>query len=219
MRYRHGDSDFVRVARQQDFLRDLREQISPENVIGQLDAVAKAVGRAIVTAGFSRPAGQVIELAKLIGFSQGKPLRQVKFRAANSNYGFKGQSYVTTTPALERATLDDFLNGTQKVSVPKPTPAPDTPAHGTAQPSGSPPAARGALSRRPPPGEDELVKAAVNVPFRVLYPSLQTGPAVQQPTRAYDLRDTGKRLRHAYVDRLAPEHASAATTTSRAPTG
>jgi len=30
VRYRHGDSDFVRVARQQDFLRDLREQISPK---------------------------------------------------------------------------------------------------------------------------------------------------------------------------------------------
>ena len=30
VRYRHTDSDFVRVARQQDFLRDLREQINPD---------------------------------------------------------------------------------------------------------------------------------------------------------------------------------------------
>ncbi len=29
VRYRHTDSDFVRVARQQDFLRALREQINP----------------------------------------------------------------------------------------------------------------------------------------------------------------------------------------------
>ena len=29
VRFRHFDSDFVRVARQQDFLRDLREQVSP----------------------------------------------------------------------------------------------------------------------------------------------------------------------------------------------
>ncbi len=47
VRYRHTDSDFVRVARQQDFLRDLREQISPEDVLGQIDKVAKAVGHAI----------------------------------------------------------------------------------------------------------------------------------------------------------------------------
>ena len=30
VRFRHFDSDFVRVARQQDFLRDLREQVNPE---------------------------------------------------------------------------------------------------------------------------------------------------------------------------------------------
>ena len=47
VRYRHTDSDFVRVARQQDFLRDLREQIDPTNELGQIDTVAKAVGRAI----------------------------------------------------------------------------------------------------------------------------------------------------------------------------
>src|SRR3981081_1071458 len=47
VRYPHTDSDFVRVARQQDFLRSLREQISPADVLGQIDTVAKAVGRAI----------------------------------------------------------------------------------------------------------------------------------------------------------------------------
>ncbi len=47
VRYRHTDSDFVRVARQQDFLRDLREQIDPANELGQIDNVAKAVGHAI----------------------------------------------------------------------------------------------------------------------------------------------------------------------------
>ncbi len=49
VRYRHTDSDFVRVARQQDFMRDLREQISPTDVLGQIDTVAKAVGHAIAS--------------------------------------------------------------------------------------------------------------------------------------------------------------------------
>ena len=34
VRYRHTDSDFVRVARQQDFLRDLREQVDPSDIDG-----------------------------------------------------------------------------------------------------------------------------------------------------------------------------------------
>ena len=99
VRYRHTDSDFVRVARQQDFLRDLREQIDPSNVLGQLDTVAKAVGHAITTT-FPASASELIELAKLIAFSQDKPLRQVKFQASNENALINGGSYVTSTPQL-----------------------------------------------------------------------------------------------------------------------
>ena len=62
MRYRHTDSDFVRVARQQDFLRDLREQISPENELGQIDTVAKAVGHAIISDRSTPPRTELIEL-------------------------------------------------------------------------------------------------------------------------------------------------------------
>jgi LCP family protein required for cell wall assembly len=203
VRYRHGDSDFVRVARQQDFLRNLREQISPENAIGQIDRVAKAVGRAIVTAGFSSSAGQLIDLAKLVGFSQSKPLRQVKFQVANANYQLKGQSFVTTTPALAQATFADFLHGRQKISAPKPSAPPTShaghPHHRSSAGSTGSTAASIGLYPAPSSGQDELVKAAVNVPFRVLYPSLQTGPAMQQPVRAYTLLDTDNHPRHAYI--------------------
>ncbi len=201
VRYRHGDSDFVRVARQQDFVRNLREQISPEDVLGQLEHVAKQVGHAIVTAGFSRSAGQVIQLAKLIGFSQGKPLRQVKFRDANSNFGFKGQSYVTTTPGLARATLADFLHGNQKVSAPKPSPPPRSSVHGHthAHRSAAPTTAALGLEPSTSAGNVELAKGTVGMPLDVLYPAVQTAGSVEQPTRAYDLRDKGNQLRHAYV--------------------
>jgi LCP family protein required for cell wall assembly len=203
VRYRHGDSDFVRVARQQDFLRDLREQISPSNVAGQLDKVAKAVGHAIITSGFSSSADQLIELAKLIGFSQSKPLRQVKFRAANANAAIKGGSYVTSTPELEQATLNDFLHGQQKVSVPQ-TPASASSSHGHAthghhKQSSAPSSASIGLYPTPTAGDNELVKESVNMPFRVLYPGLETGPAVQQPARAYTLLDNDNHLRHAYI--------------------
>ena len=75
VRYRHTDSDFVRVARQQDFLRDLRQQINPANELGQIENVAKAVGHAI-RSNFPASASELIQLAKLVAFSQSKPLRQ-----------------------------------------------------------------------------------------------------------------------------------------------
>ena len=81
VRYRHTDSDFVRVARQQDFLRDLREQVDPGND-ARPDRHRRQGGRA---RDHDRPSpprpSELIELAKLIAFSQAKPLRQVKFQS------------------------------------------------------------------------------------------------------------------------------------------
>src|SRR5271165_2933886 len=123
VRYRHTDSDIVRVARQQDFLRDLREQISAGNELGQIDTVAKAVGHAISST-FHASAGELIELAKLIAFSQTKPLRQVKFKATSEDAQINGGSYVTSSAELERATLEDFLNGHEAAALPPPSAAP-----------------------------------------------------------------------------------------------
>ncbi len=203
VRYRHGDSDFVRVARQQDFLRALREQVSAEDLLGQLKHVAHVVGNAIVTAGFSKSADRVLELAKLIGFSQGKPLRQVKFRSTSANFALKGGSYVTSTAALERATLNDFLNGDEKVAKPKPTVSHSSSSgkhnHSRTHHASAPTAASLGLSSSGSAGEAEVAKGTLNMPLKILYPSLQDASSVEQPARAYDLRDQGNRLRHAYV--------------------
>ena len=167
-------------------------------MIGQIDTVAKAVGHAIAST-FHKSAGELIELAKLIAFSQGKPLRQVKFRALDQNAQLKGGSYVTTTPGPRPATLNDFLHGTQKPEACSHR-APTSTSRATDRRG---PASASPASHRALPvvlgGQGQLVRAAVSVPFRVLYPSLQTGPAVQQTARAYDLRDTHNHLRHAYV--------------------
>jgi polyisoprenyl-teichoic acid--peptidoglycan teichoic acid transferase len=195
VRFRHTDSDFVRVARQQDFLRDLREQISPENVIGQMETIAKAVGHAI-SSSFSPSASELIELAKLVAFSQSKPLRQVKFRTANANYQTGGGSYVTTDPALASATLNDFLHGQQKISLPATKSSSAGSHHHHAKES---PSSRLGLSPTTQTGKGEAVASAVNVPFPVLYPSLQSSQAVQQQVRAYTLPDQHNHRHHAYV--------------------
>jgi polyisoprenyl-teichoic acid--peptidoglycan teichoic acid transferase len=199
VRYRHTDSDFVRVARQQDFLRDLREQISPTNEIGQIDTVAKAVGHAISST-FHASASELIELAKLIAFSQGKPLRQVKFRSANVDFkGPGGGSYVTTTQALTQATLADFLHGHERLALPASKPPAPTSrhAHHHASTGVSPRALD--LFGTSAAGDSEAVKAAIDVPFPVLYPTYQTGQASQQQVRPYALADQQGHIHHAYV--------------------
>ncbi len=199
VRYRHTDSDFVRVARQQDFMRSLREQVSPGNELAQIDTVAKAVGHAIAST-IHGSASTLIELAKLIAFSQSKPLRQVKFQSLDVNSQFNGQSFVTTTPALMRATLADFLHGHGRPSPLASRPPAHASGHGRQRSSASAGSAARALNLVPTrSGEGEAVKAALGVPFPVLYPSLQTGQAEQQTVRAYALSDQQGKAHHAYV--------------------
>jgi polyisoprenyl-teichoic acid--peptidoglycan teichoic acid transferase len=199
VRYRHTDSDFVRVARQQDFLRDLRQQISPGNELGQIDTVAKAVGHAISST-FHSSASELIELAKLIAFSQTKPLRQVKFQTSNVNSQVGGESFVTTTPLLAQATLANFLNGHQQLNLPAPKRPARSSSHSHHGSSSSASSLR-ALNLYPNRSatDSEAVKAALGVPFPVLYPTLQTGGAEQQTVRAYTLNDQQGNPHHAYV--------------------
>jgi LCP family protein required for cell wall assembly len=202
VRYRHTDDDLVRVARQQDFLRDLREQINPSNELGQIETVAKAVGHAIRT-NFPASASELILLAKLVAFSQTKPLRQVKFQTTSIDDQIPGGGdYVTSSPELEQQTLNTFLNGHEQLQLPAPKPSGGHSArhhHHHASPSGGfSPAAIG-LYPTSSTGEEEVVKAALSVPFRALYPTLQTGPAEQQMVRAYTLKDEQGRPHHAYV--------------------
>jgi len=210
VRYRHDDSDFVRVARQQDFLRDLREQIDPTDELGQIDRVAKAVGHAIRT-NFPATSEELILLTKLIAFSQSKPLRQVKFLAADEDYQMNNVDYVTSTPELEKQTLETFLNGHEQLELPPPSPRPRSVvarqahqarhAHQASrhEPHASFNPASVGLFPTPASGEEELVKAASEIPFPVLYPHLQTGPAEQQQVRAYPLRNQQNIRHHAYV--------------------
>jgi LCP family protein required for cell wall assembly len=198
VRFRHFDSDFVRVARQQDFMRSLREQISPEDVLGKIHQVAKAVGKAIKT-NFSASFDTVKLLATLIAFSQTKPLRQVRFRTANVNAQFGGGSYVTATPELEKATLNDFLHGRETVKVASSGPPRHSSKHhksSSSSSSGSSPAALGLIATT---GESEAVKAALKVPIKVLYPTLQTAVSTQETVRPYYLRNQQNQLHHAYV--------------------
>lgn len=192
VRYRHHDSDFVRVARQQDFIRNLREQVPVGNLIGEIDTVSKAVGKA-VTSTFHSSSSQLIELAKLIAFSQQKPLRQVKFQAGNVNAMIRGESYVTSTPALIKATVREFLHGHEQVKLPA-----STSSHGH-RATHSPSNASLGLSAVSVTGRTMALTAAPGVPFPVEYPSVQTGPAVPQEVHVYTLTDQHKHVHHAYV--------------------
>ncbi|HEX3692715.1 MAG TPA: LCP family protein [Solirubrobacteraceae bacterium] len=199
VRYRHGDSDFVRVARQQDFIRDLREQVPVGNLVNEIDTVSKAVGKAVTTT-FHSSAGQLIELAKLAAFSQQKPLRQVKFQAANVNATIEGNSYVTSTPELVKATVREFLHGHAPLRLPRSSSS-SSRSHSHShhhRSSSGPSAASLGLYPVPETGKAQAITAAPELPFPLLYPTLQSGPAVPQEVHLFTLEEH-KHRHHGYV--------------------
>jgi LCP family protein required for cell wall assembly len=193
VRYRHTDSDFVRVARQQDFIRNLREQVPASDLIGEIDKVSKAVGKA-VTSTFHSSAGQLIELAELAAFSQQKPLRQVKFQVDSANTMIGGESYVTSSPGLIAATVHDFLHGHEQLKLPSTSSS----RHSSRRARGPSNAALG-LYPVSSSIKTMALTAAPSVPFPVDFPSVQTGPAIPQEVHVYQLEDQHKHVHHGYV--------------------
>jgi len=101
----------VRVARQQDFLRDLREQISPENASGR-STRREGRGHAISST-FRASASELIELTKLVASRRpsrcASPVPDDELR-----HDDRRVSFVTSDPELEEKTLQDFLHATKR---------------------------------------------------------------------------------------------------------
>jgi LCP family protein required for cell wall assembly len=197
VRFRHFDSDFVRVARQQAFLRAAREQISVGTLAGHLDSVANTIGQAMYTAGLDTDPGHLISLLQLLSFSQKKPLRQVKFAITSETGGGTAKTpgtYVTATPEQIHHTVEDFLHGDQHVTTPT--------GAGTTGPAGSghhhakrhprslaQSAAAAGLYPVASSARAAVVNAGAGVPFPIEFPTYQTGPAQLQGVHVYHGRD------------------------------
>lgn len=79
VRFRYGDSDFVRAARQQGFLRQAKDQIGTSKLIEERNALVRIFGRSTQTDPGLHTSKQVLRLIEQGVLSAGKPVRQVKF--------------------------------------------------------------------------------------------------------------------------------------------
>ena len=117
VRFRHADNDFIRSARQQDFLRQAKEQISLGQLFGDRKELVRIFGT--YTDADIASNGAVLRLLKL-GYESAKhPIQQIPFRASEENT--ENADYVVASPEQIRKTVDDFLNvkAAQKSSRPK----------------------------------------------------------------------------------------------------
>jgi polyisoprenyl-teichoic acid--peptidoglycan teichoic acid transferase len=192
VRFRHEDSDIVRAARQQDFLRQIKQQIVFSDLLSERDLLFEIFGRNTSTDKALRSRSEVLRLMKLALGTADQPIREVRFR------GTLGESYVDSTPEQMSQMVDEFLN------------VEDTPG-----PRGevTREVKRGKRKKLPSVGEIGLedatgfgqdqalqgIEAGLGVTLPALYPALRTvGSIYAGPPRVYKMRGTDGRTYGAY---------------------
>jgi LCP family protein required for cell wall assembly len=126
VRYRHGDNDVVRSARQQDFLREARARVPATKLFTDRKELIK-IFTEFTTSDISDPQ-TMLQVLKLFIEARNEPVKEIHFEG---NIGNR----VTTTPAQIEKAVSQFLGiegtaGPRGATVTPPSgaaPAPETP--------------------------------------------------------------------------------------------
>jgi LCP family protein required for cell wall assembly len=194
VRFRHFDDDLVRSARQQDFLRQMKQQVTYTDLISKRDRLMRIFGRNTSTDGGLRSRKEILRLLKLALFSASQPIQEIHFE------GQIGPSYVEASNAQVKKLVQRFLDV-------KESPGPRGRAPGER------PARKPRRKQRPSAeslnlydatgtGEDQglqAVQAGAGGSLPVFYPTLLLNSSqFAQPPRVYKLMGTDRKRYGAY---------------------
>jgi LCP family protein required for cell wall assembly len=203
VRYRHFDTDLVRAARQQDFLRQAKDQVGVSKLLSDRKQLLRIFAHSTQTD--INGTAAVLRLLKLGYESAQNPVQEVHFRSDI------GQEYVTASPQQITETVNEFMEG--KAS---------TGARGTPKPRADDAARRAKTSRKkssatypgtfanPRPAEDQGIQVAVDLSkihraggvLKVYYPKLAASGSNdvtdQASPRAYLIKDRSGHRYKAY---------------------
>jgi polyisoprenyl-teichoic acid--peptidoglycan teichoic acid transferase len=194
VRFRHTDTDLVRSARQQDFLRQMKQQVTYTDLISKRDRLVRIFGRNTATDRELRSTSEVLRLLKLALAAAGQPIQEIHFE------GEIGPSYVEASNRQVQKLVQRFLNV-------KESPGPRGTAPGE-RPAKKPRrkqtrnAASLNLYDAAGAGEDQglqAVQAGAGGTLPVYFPTLLLNSSeFAYPPRVYKLRDTDGKRHGAY---------------------
>jgi polyisoprenyl-teichoic acid--peptidoglycan teichoic acid transferase len=204
VRYRHGDSDLYRAARQQDFLRQV---VHEDRVKALLDVnkriqLARIFGRYFEVDKSFRSSKTIISLIKMGLFMTGQhaPVNEVRFPALDSADPAVDTYLHVTTPGL-RQVYNEFMSGkgsTNPRPLSKPTKADKEFNH--LRGKQNKPAAIPGLEQARAEGENMAVLADPKLNFPFYFPTLRYRGSryASQSARIYRIRDELGRRHQAY---------------------
>ncbi|MEO6496550.1 MAG: LCP family protein [Solirubrobacteraceae bacterium] len=205
VRYRHFDSDIVRAARQQTFLRQVKDQLNASSLIGKRKKLVDIFFKNTQADKGLESTSQALSVLKLALFSAGNPVRQIQFPASYD------ETYVTATKADIEKTVEEFLRPRKTTDEDKDvqlTPDSDEkPKKKAKKPSTSPSEVPG-LTNYQRSGQDLLAEtvAKSKLGFPIYFPKYVTTQSryADPAVRVYKVADRAAKFRKAY--RLVLSH-------------
>ncbi len=183
VRFRHEDNDLVRGARQQDFLRQAKDQVSTGKLIDDRDELVKIFGKYTSSDIDSRKT--VLSLLKLAVFSAGRPVQEIHFE------GQIGPSYVTASNDQVHKLAQQFL-GVEDTKGPR----------GELKPKGKKKKKKVndlelSLESAPDAGREQALQAvAGGIKYPVYYPTKRTrGALFAGKPEVYSIKHEGTKYR------------------------
>ncbi len=176
VRFRHTDSDIVRNARQQDFIRWAKDQYGVDQLLANESTLLRIFGANVQTDKSLHTTDGLINLFDLILDADGHELKSIPFPAFFGVCGGTGTGtgieaaqtpcYVTSTPEAEAAAFKAFMTPTRAPSTP---PASGKPAHAQPRPTATVPSA--GLVADPSDGRSQSAQLR-SIAMPVYYPRL-----------------------------------------------
>jgi polyisoprenyl-teichoic acid--peptidoglycan teichoic acid transferase len=112
-RFRHEDSDLVRGIRQQDLLRDAKQQVGAGELFADRDRLIEIFGKHTTSDGALKTRSELLRLLKLAVGSVDQPIRHVKFEGdvgiTSGDVDAGLPSYVTASDATVKKLAQQFL--------------------------------------------------------------------------------------------------------------
>ena len=200
VRYRHTDNDIVRAARQQDFLRQLKDQdsVRARLTLENRNEILKILGR------YTDPDKDILKkktllsLLKLAIFVSKNPIQEVRFGSGRLQ---EDGPYLVASERAISETVDDFLNARTTAEPRGEVEPTDAEREAAKRGKRQKPSSIPGLEVAAKEGEDMAIVASSNVkrlPF--YYPQLRmAGSQYASPEpRTYRIRDANGKKHQAY---------------------
>jgi polyisoprenyl-teichoic acid--peptidoglycan teichoic acid transferase len=225
VRFRHTDTDIVRNARQQDFLRWAKDQYGASQLIANRDTLLRLFGQHTQTDRDLHTVDGLINLFNLVAFSAGHQIKQIPFpailvpcaplRPTANAAAQQTPCYVGADPGPEHHAFAVFMTPTAGQATPSPPPASggSHPGGGNGKPASPGPASN--LTADPSDGQSQAaalggIGLPIYVPRVIAAQShyctngtCTIGPQPNSYPRAYQMHDQSGNAYSAYRITLA----------------